>query len=233
MQMLHDINDLADRVFQQRDIGVRNRYSHGIYNTTETGKGVEGFRLEHGILNFEPSLINFHCMNTQDILLQFEYNRWANARLLEAAAALTNEQLTRDLTSSYASIRDTLTHLLAAEEVWLMRWKGLSPKLMLEPESFPDVRSLKVKWAEVEIDQWNFLSKISDESLDEVVEYQNFKDQVWEYPLWAMIYQMVNHGSYHRGQVVSMLRQVGATPTPLDFLVFVDTRRAEASVAPA
>jgi uncharacterized damage-inducible protein DinB len=171
-------------------------------------------------------------MNTQDILLQFEYNRWANARLLDAVAALTNEQFNRDLSSSYPSIRDTLTHLLAAEEVWLMRWKGLSPKSMLETASFPDVRSLKVKWAEVEMDQWNFLSKISDESLQEIVEYQNFKDEVWEYPLWAMIHEMVNHASYHRGQVVSMLRQVGAAPTQLDFLVFVDTKQAEASVAP-
>ena len=172
-------------------------------------------------------------MNTQDILLQFEYNRWANARLLEAAASLTNDQFTRDLSSSYSSIRDTLTHLLGAEEVWLMRWKGLSPTSMLDPAGFPDVRSLKVRWAEIEIDQWNFLSKISDESLEEVVEYQNFKNEDWEYPLWAMIHQMVSHATYHRGQVVAMMRQVGAKPASLDFLVFVDLKQAEASATPA
>ena len=114
-----------------------------------------------------------------------------------------------------------------------MRWKGLSPTSMLDAASFPDVRSLKVRWAEVEIDQWNFLSKISDESLEEVVEYQNFKNEIWEYPLWAMIYEMVNHASYHRGQVVAMMRQVGAQPTQLDFLVFVDLKQAEASATPA
>jgi len=172
-------------------------------------------------------------MNTQDILLQFEYNRWANARLLDATASLTNDQFTRELSSSYASIRDTLAHLLGAEEVWLMRWKGLSPTSMMDPGQFPAVRSLKVRWAEVEIDQWNFLSKISDESLQEVVESQNFKSEVWEYPLWAMIYQMVNHATYHRGQVVAMMRQVGAEPTSLDFLVFVDVKQAEASDTPA
>jgi uncharacterized damage-inducible protein DinB len=172
-------------------------------------------------------------MNTQDILLQFEYNRWANARLLEAAASLTNDQFNRDLSSSYSSIRDTMTHLLSAEEIWLMRWKGLSPTEGLDPSSFPDVRSLKVRWAEVEIDQWNFLSKISDESLEEVVEYQNFKNEIWEYPLWAMIYEMVNHATYHRGQVVAMMRQVGAKPTQLDFLHFVDMKQAEASATPA
>jgi uncharacterized damage-inducible protein DinB len=165
-------------------------------------------------------------MNTSDILLQFEYNRWANARLLEAVAPLTNEQFLNDLSSSYSSIRDTLTHILAAEEVWLMRWKGISPKTMLDPAYFPDVRSLKAKWSEVEMDQWNFLSKISDESLQEIVEYQNFKEEIWEYPLWQMIHQMVSHSTYHRGQVVGMLRQVGAAATELDFLVFIDMKGA-------
>src|SRR5688572_19279483 len=99
-------------------------------------------------------------MNTADILLQFDYNRWANAKLLEAVAALTNEQLTKELGSSYSSVRDTLTHILSSEEVWLMRWKGISPKAMLDPAYFPDVRSIKAKWNEVELDQWNFVSKI-------------------------------------------------------------------------
>lgn len=168
-------------------------------------------------------------MNTADILFQFDYNRWANARLLEAVASLTNEQFLKELGSSYSSVRDTLTHILAAEEVWLMRWKGISPKTMLDPAYFPDVRSFKAKWGEVELDQWNFVSKISDESLQEMVEYQNFKNEVWQYTLWQMMHHMVSHSTYHRGQVVAMLRQLGAAPTQLDFLVFVDTK----STAPA
>src|SRR5919106_1376492 len=112
-------------------------------------------------------------MNTADILIQFEFNRWANARLLEAVNVLTTEQFQRELGSSYLSIRDTLTHILAAAEVWLMRWKGISPKSMLDAAPFPDLKSRKSKWDEVEMDQWNFLSKISDESLVEAVEYQN------------------------------------------------------------
>lgn len=165
-------------------------------------------------------------MNTADILLQFDYNLWANAKLLEAAAALTDDQLTKDLGCSFSSVRDTLTHILSSEEVWLMRWKGISPKSMLDPAYFPDIRSIKTKWAEIEIDQWNFISKISDESLQELVEYQNFKDQTWEYELWQMMHQMMVHSTYHRGQVVSMLRQLGALPVQLDFLVYIDEKKA-------
>jgi uncharacterized damage-inducible protein DinB len=164
-------------------------------------------------------------MNTADILIQFEFNRWANARLLETVSALTTEQFQKELGSSYLSIRDTLTHILAAEEVWLMRWKGISPKSLLDPAYFPDVKSLKSKWNEVEMDQWNFLSKISDESLLDVVEYQNFEDETWEYQLWQMIHQMVSHSTYHRGQVITMLRQLGAAPVQLDFLLFIDLQK--------
>ena len=165
-------------------------------------------------------------MNTADIQFQFEYNRWANARLLETVRALTNEQFLRELGSSYSSVRDTLTHILGAEEVWLMRWKGISPKTILDPAYFPDVRSIQSKWTEVELDQWNFVSKISDESLQEMVEYQNFKGETWEYSLWQMMYQMVNHSTYHRGQVIAMLRQLGAAPSSLDFLLFIDSKAA-------
>jgi uncharacterized damage-inducible protein DinB len=163
-------------------------------------------------------------MNTADIQLQFDYNRWANARVLEAVTALTNEQFLKELGSSYSSIRDTLVHILSAEEVWLMRWKGISPKQMLDPSYFSDLRSIQAKWAEVEMDQWNFVSKISDESLEERVEYRNFQDEVWEYTLWQMMHHMVQHSTYHRGQVVAMLRQLGAAPVPLDFLIYIDLK---------
>ncbi len=164
-------------------------------------------------------------MKTADVLIQFEFNRWANARLLEAASTLTTEQFLKELGSSYSSVRDTLTHILAAEEVWLLRWKGISPKSMFDPAYFPDVKALKSKWTEVEMDQWNFLSKISDESLLEPVGYQNFKEEPWEYQLWQVIHQMVSHSTYHRGQVVTMLRQLGAPPAQLDFLLFIDLQK--------
>ena len=76
-------------------------------------------------------------MNKQDIQILYDYNRWANARTLDASAKLTQEQFTRDLSGSHRSVRDTLTHILAAEWVWLMRWRGVSPKALFDPCDFP------------------------------------------------------------------------------------------------
>ncbi len=161
-------------------------------------------------------------MNAHDIRLLYEYNRWANALVLEAASALTPEQFTKDLASSHRSMRDTLAHTLAAEWIWLMRWKGTSPKALLDPSDFPDLASLTARWGEVEREQAEFVGGVSDESLGEVIGYVNTRGEEWRYPLWQMMQHVVNHSTYHRGQAAAMLRQLGAAPTPTDFLAFFD-----------
>lgn len=161
-------------------------------------------------------------MNAQDIQQLYKYNRWANRQTLESSAKLTTDQFTKDLRCSYRSVRDTLAHLLGAEWIWLMRWNGESPKALLNPLDFPDFASLSARWAEVEQDQTAFVNGVTDESLESPVTYLNTRGEPWTYPLWQMLQHVVNHSSYHRGQVATMLRQLGAVPAPTDLLVFFD-----------
>jgi len=72
-------------------------------------------------------------MTAEDIRNLFDYNAWANHRSLEAAAALTPEQFTRDLGSSFKSVRDTLAHIAAAEWIWFERFHGLSIRDAVRP----------------------------------------------------------------------------------------------------
>ena len=164
-------------------------------------------------------------MNKQDVEYLYEYNRWANARLLDAASKLTPEQYSRDLQSSHRSVRDTLAHILAAEWIWLERWKGVSPNALLIPSEFPTVESLATRWAVVEGDYTAFLSGVTDGSLATVIAYTNTRGEEWAYPLGRMLQHVMNHSSYHRGQVTTMLRQLGAQVNPVDLLVFMDVRR--------
>lgn len=163
-------------------------------------------------------------MNENDIQLLYEYNRWANARILAAASALTEEQFTKDLSSSHRSVCDTLVHILSGEWIWLMRWQGISPTSMLDPADFPSVHSLRTKWAEVESEQADFINRVTNDSLAMVIAYVNTMGEGWKYPLGQMMQHIVNHSSYHRGQVTTMLRQLGAEAVPLDFLVFIDMK---------
>jgi len=161
-------------------------------------------------------------MNKKDIQLLYEYNRWANAEILNATSVLSTEQFTKDLSSSHRSVRDTLTHILWAEWLWVRRWQGLSPTIVLNPADYPEVNALREKWKEVGKDQASFIDQVTDESLAEVIAYVNMAGEEWKYPLEQMLLHLANHSSYHRGQVTTMLRQLGAKAVPLDFLVFID-----------
>jgi len=163
-------------------------------------------------------------MNKHDVEYLYEYNRWANVRVLDAVSKLTPEQFARDLQSSHRSVRDTLAHILAAEWIWLERWKGVSPNALLIPTEFPTVESLVTRWAIVEGDCAEFIKGITDESLATVIAYTNTKGEEWAYPLGQMMQHVMNHSSYHRGQVATMLRQLGAEVNPVDLLVFMDVK---------
>jgi len=79
-------------------------------------------------------------MNLEDFCLLYEYNSWANRRSLDACSTLTDEQFTRDIGSSFRSVRDTLSHICEVEWLWLERWHGRSAN-SLRPSSPPLARS--------------------------------------------------------------------------------------------
>ncbi len=161
-------------------------------------------------------------MNAADIRSLYAYNRWANGRVIETISRLAPAQFLQTIPSSFPSVRDTLTHLVSAEWIWLERWKGVSPKAMLDPQGFPSFASLRKRWSEVERDQKTFVAALTDEALDRIVSYVNTKGERWEYPLAHTMQHLANHSTYHRGQLTTMLRQLDAQPAATDFLVFVD-----------
>lgn len=163
-------------------------------------------------------------MNRNDIENLFDYNRWANAVTINAVAQLSNEQFRQETSSSYRSVRDTLVHILSSEWVYLVRCLGESPKKMLDPAIFPDVESIKMKWDEVNGDWQNFIDDLSEDSLRNVIEYTNFRGESWKYPLSQILQHVVNHSTYHRGQVTSLMRSLGATPAMTDYLFYWDVQ---------
>ena len=156
---------------------------------------------------------------------QFEYDRWANARMLGVVAGLSPEAFLKDLGSSFGSIRNTAAHIISAEWAWLERWNGTSPKQMLDPTGFPDVAALRARWAQVEQDQKNFLQSLSQGRLEADLDYFNLQGGAVTLPLWQQMLHMVNHSSYHRGQITTIIRQVGAKPVATDLIGFYREQR--------
>jgi uncharacterized damage-inducible protein DinB len=164
-------------------------------------------------------------MNAQELSTLLDYHYWARDRVLAAAERLTPDQLTRDLGSSFRSVRDTLVHIYAAEWAWCGRWNGQAPTSLVPSDLFPDVASLRAKWAELEPNVRAVLDRMSRQGLDRVVDYKMLNGEPRSSIFWHMVQHVVNHASYHRGQVTTMLRQLGAEPPQgMDLISFYRTR---------
>ena len=168
-------------------------------------------------------------MTPEETRLLYDYNAWANHRALEAAQALTVEQFVKPLGSSFSSVRDTLAHIYGAEWIWLERFQGRSPAALPETSQFSDVASLRTRWTEQETRLLSFVSGVTQEDLDRVLEYRTLKFGVYRNPLWQSMQHLVNHGTYHRGQVTTLLRQLGAQPILTDLMHFYRERATVAA----
>ena len=158
----------------------------------------------------------------------YRYNAWANARVLEAAANLTPQQLVEPRGASFDSVRDTLVHTLGAQWLYLERWHGRSPKAMPEPAAFSDLASIRTRWAEVERDTASFVAGLDDAKAAAPIEYTNFQGERWTYPLWQQMLHQVNHATQHRSEAAMILTAFGHSPGWLDFLYFIDLEEGEA-----
>jgi uncharacterized damage-inducible protein DinB len=168
-------------------------------------------------------------MNVEDFRLLYDYNSWANHRTLDACAALAEEQFTRDLGSSFRSVRDTLAHICGVEWLWLQRWHGRSHNALPPAAEFPNVESLRRRWDEVERNLLDYIASLTPEDIQRIIQHKTTQGVPQAAPLWQMLQHLVNHGTYHRGQVATMLRQLGAKPLSTDLILFYRERATKAS----
>jgi uncharacterized damage-inducible protein DinB len=168
-------------------------------------------------------------MVTPELLrFMFQYNAWADRRLLDACASLTNEQFTRNLGSSFSSVRDTVTHLYGAEWVWNERFQERSPSALLSGAGYPDLASIRAKLEEMDQYYIDYVSKLTQKDLDRVIRYKGFTGDEFSNPIWQSLHQLTNHASYHRGQVVTLLRQLGVKPVSTDLIMYYREQAAAA-----
>jgi uncharacterized damage-inducible protein DinB len=150
----------------------------------------------------------------------YAYNRWANRRILAAATVLPAEERGRDLGSSFPSVQATLTHVLGAEWIWLERWNGRSPAGFPADWELGDWAELERRWEDVERTQASFVGGLSEADLQRAVDYRTIDGTPYAARLGQLLRHVVNHSTYHRGQVVTMLRQLGHPAPTTDLVVY-------------
>ncbi len=148
------------------------------------------------------------------------YTKWATARTLETAADLSSDEATRDLGVSFGSVLGTLIHTFCADRMWLSRIEGKGRSSMLDPGEELSLGALQERWPALH-DRWlQVAAGRSDVSIGEDVVYQRTNSEDQRTPYWQVILHLVNHASYHRGQVASMLRQLGRIPLNTDLVTY-------------
>jgi uncharacterized damage-inducible protein DinB len=157
---------------------------------------------------------------TAEIQELYEFNRWANARMRGAIARVSDEDLSRDLKNSYPSLRDTWLHIMGAEWIWLARWLGTSPTARPAEWLSYTRDEIEIEWGAIETAQRAFIEHLTDASLDRMITYRTLNGDEFTNALWQLLRHVVNHSTYHRGQITTMLRQLGHDAVSTDLVLY-------------
>jgi uncharacterized damage-inducible protein DinB len=164
-------------------------------------------------------------VNKAEALELFAYNAWANRALFDAAARLPEDAYHRDVKSSHGGIHGTLAHIVWAEQLWLHRWTGKPVPAIPQGKDLPTLAEVRARWEDVEVERAAFLARFDERQLDETRVVHPSTGGEYVHTFREMLRHVVDHSSYHRGQVVTMLRQVGVVP-PVTGLIFFYRQRS-------
>jgi uncharacterized damage-inducible protein DinB len=158
----------------------------------------------------------------QHIDFIWNYNYWANRRILTRAADLTQAQLSEKTPQMWDSILRTLAHTLGAEWIWRQRVQdGASPLKLLDRDQFTTLDLLQQRWAEEETAMRAYLATLNDADLARVVEYAGTDGAKFRRPLWQILTHVVNHGTQHRSEVALYLTNFDRSPGNMDMTAYL------------
>lgn len=158
-------------------------------------------------------------MTLQELKTLHAYNSWASNRVFDRLATMPTDQYLQEMNASHGSIHATLIHLVGAEKVWLERFHGAAQPFLAEnpPKSLAELKNV---WEKVGFDTAKWLGAQSDKSLQGTFTTKTLNGETFTYVLWQAFQHVVNHSTYHRGQIITMMRQHGVQPPGTDLIMF-------------
>jgi uncharacterized damage-inducible protein DinB len=151
-------------------------------------------------------------MTAEEVRLHIAYSGWASRKLLDAALALDEEQQRRELGVSHKSLRGTLEHIFFADRIWFAR--------TVDPSVLESTETLSVAWPQLQGRWEQWAAGLTQQDLTRVVDYKDLRGNAHSTPVWQIVMHVVNHATLHRGQAMSLLRQLGIAPPPTDLIFY-------------
>ena len=160
--------------------------------------------------------------NMKEMLTQFAaYNSWANQKIMEVILSLPEEKQKQEVPSSFNSLYSTVLHMWDAESAWWQRMK-LNERVIVPSENFNGTMKDVVSGLTQQNQLWlDWVKNANEMAIEHVFQYYNSKKEHFKSPVYQMLMHVFNHGTYHRGQLVNMLRQLGVEKIPpTDFIIW-------------
>lgn len=175
-----------------------------------------------------PASPTMPILDRDQVLDLYGFHHWATGKTLAAFEGVTAAQLDQPWGGSFATGRGLLRHILGAEWLWCQRWNGASPKRVPELSPHLDGSGFAAEWRDVRAAQQAFIDELSQAMLETDLTYTNLKGERWTYSLSDILLHVVNHGTYHRGQLTHLLRDLGCAAPSTDYLLFMEDKRQQA-----
>jgi uncharacterized damage-inducible protein DinB len=149
------------------------------------------------------------------------YNIWANNLVFEWLSSINEEQWSQQIESSFSSIKETCIHVLSAEHIWHQRLTKVEAPVWIADDVKGSKDEVIQAWRQASDSLLTYVSAVDESQLSTLLFYKRINGESYTQPLHEILIHVFNHSTYHRGQLVTMLRQVGYKDvTATDYLLY-------------
>lgn len=159
----------------------------------------------------------------KEILVSYtKYNQWANQRLCKRIGQIEEHLWDTELKSSFKTIKQTLLHMWDAQQIWYHRLNGKSPNLWPSKNFTGTNNELIEQFLSQSGEITAFVESHKDELLNAFCEFNDMKGNPHKVKVCDIIQHCMNHSTFHRGQIVTMLRELGIENLPqTDYITYI------------
>lgn len=155
---------------------------------------------------------------TVELLALYDYDSWANERVVRTLRALPEADYVREMGGGWPSVRATFVHIAGATDAWAERFAGKDVLVLPKESDLPGLEEAVALLQRAEEKHRAHLRTLTREKLDRAFSWKNLSGDVKTAPFWVVVRHVVNHQTYHRGQIASMVRRLGHAPLPTDMV---------------
>jgi uncharacterized damage-inducible protein DinB len=150
----------------------------------------------------------------------FDYIYWGDNEIMAASRTVPDEGYYKEQQISAGSVHKLLVHCMAAQWIWLSRWRGEHPARLENHEDYPTRDALMERWPLVHSAITDFLGMQSPKALAREIQYRNTRGEMFSLPLCDLMQHVLDHATYHRGQLNSMIKRAGGQPVNISYQAY-------------